>query len=146
MLVTSTPVLRSRSSWAFRVSLAALALVAAALVGAMRLDSVRADDAEPASSDTRDRRETAASPKDRENDDGEKHADSKIVRGRVLDESGKPVGGAKLWLPLRYEPRRVVEGKTDESGRFELKLPGDWLSPRAVGSGWTIWVYAPRHR
>lgn len=33
MLLNSTPVLRSRSSWAFRVSLAALALVAAALVG-----------------------------------------------------------------------------------------------------------------
>lgn len=141
MVVASTPVLRSRSSLAF--CLIVLALGGAVLLGTLRLRSVRAEDAESASADQANQKRGAPSSNDRADDDSDKNAASKVVRGRVVDEAGKPVGGAKLWLPLRYEPRRVVEGKTDDSGQFELKLPGDWLSPRAVGSGWTIWAYSP---
>lgn len=69
----------------------------------------------------------------------------RVVRGHVVDAAGMPVGGARLWLPLRYEPRRVAEATSDKDGRFELKFPTDWVSPRWVGSSWTIWAFAPGH-
>jgi hypothetical protein len=72
-------------------------------------------------------------------------AEVKVVRGRVVDEQDLPVAGARLWLPLRYQPRRVAETIADESGRFELRFPTDWVSPRTNGSSWTIWAYAPGH-
>lgn len=69
----------------------------------------------------------------------------KIVRGRVVDASGMPVNDARLCLPVRFEPHRVAEAKTNEAGRFELSFPADWVSPRVGGSDWIIWAYAPGH-
>lgn len=70
-----------------------------------------------------------------ENDD-RPAADFKLIRGRVVDDANAPVADARLWLPLRYQPRRVVEGATDGAGRFELKFPADWIDPRSSGSSW----------
>lgn len=80
-----------------------------------------------------------------ESDERASDTDFTIVRGRVIDEADVPVADARLWLPLRHQPRRVVEATTDASGRFELKFPADWVSPRTSGSSWTIWAYAPGH-
>ncbi|HVC97957.1 MAG TPA: M56 family metallopeptidase, partial [Pirellulales bacterium] len=144
MLLTSTPALRSRSSLAFSLAAGMLSLVCAALIGAVRLDSAQVgENGQPARSNTTDQVGTAQSTEKREAGDSDSNADEKVIRGRVFDEAKVPVGGARLWLPLRYQPRRVVEGTTDESGRFELKFPADWISPRVVGSSWTIWVFAP---
>jgi beta-lactamase regulating signal transducer with metallopeptidase domain len=67
----------------------------------------------------------------------------KVMRGRVVDEAGKAVSGAQLWLPLQREPRRTAHSVTDDSGRFELKFAADWISPRVAGQLTTIWAYAP---
>lgn len=77
--------------------------------------------------------------------DGQTEVEMKVVRGSVSDKAGLPVGGARLWLPLMFQPKRVVEGKSDASGRFELRFPASWVSPRVVGSGWTVWAYAAGH-
>lgn len=70
-------------------------------------------------------------------------ANTKIVRGKVVDSVGKPVANAKLWLPLQWHPRRTVEAATDATGRFELICPANWISPKVSGSFWTVWAYAP---
>lgn len=116
MLLTSNLALRSRSRLAF-CQAARLSLVCAVLSGADRLGSAQAED----------------------------NSAMKVVRGRVVDSSGMPVSDARLCLPLRYEPRHVAEGATDAAGRFELKFPADWVSPRVTGSDWTVWAYAPGH-
>ncbi|HEV3004002.1 MAG TPA: carboxypeptidase-like regulatory domain-containing protein, partial [Pirellulales bacterium] len=144
MLLTSTPALRSRSPLAFLLAAGTLSLVCAALIGAVRLDSAQADDhGQPARSNATDHGGRTQLSNQRETGNGDSNADVKVVRGRVVDEARAPVGAARVWLPLRYQPHRVAEGTTDESGRFELKFPADWISPRVVGSSWTIWVFAP---
>lgn len=58
----------------------------------------------------------------------------KTVRGKVVDESGNPVAGADVWLPLNYETRpedrRTVHAQSDRQGRFQLLLPQKWLTDR----------------
>ena len=66
----------------------------------------------------------------------------KIVRGRVVNEAGDPVAGAKLWLPLKNKPRRTAETTTDDAGNFEIKCPADWISPLS-GIIDLVWAYAP---
>lgn len=146
MLLSSTLAVRFHSARGFCVGAGALAFVCAALIGAVRLDSVQAADdtksASPATSDASVKQEASDTHKDKGKDAAAK---MKVVRGRVLDEDGMPVAGARLWLPLRYRPHQVAQAKTDKTGRFELKFPADWLSPRLTGSSWTIWAYAAGH-
>jgi thiol-disulfide isomerase/thioredoxin len=52
---------------------------------------------------------------------------AKMVRGRVVDEAGKPVAGITLsthWIRQEDKPIRGFEGvaKTDDQGRFQLEL------------------------
>ena len=43
-------------------------------------------------------------------------------KGRVIDEEGRPIAGAQLWMPLRVargrEGRRTVHGTSGDDGRF----------------------------
>jgi beta-lactamase regulating signal transducer with metallopeptidase domain len=146
MLLSSTLTLRSRSPVAFSLTAGTLSLVCSILIGAVRLDSVQAgDDAQAASSEPPQEGEASQSSDRRENRDHALSHETKTIRGRVMDETGMPIRGAQLWLPLRYQPRRVVHGTTDESGRFELEFPANWISPFVTGSSWTLWAYAPGH-
>lgn len=142
MLLASPVALRSCSPIAFYLAAAALSVSCAVLVSTLRLDTAEADAAAPPAKAANGAAQTANS---RGDDESEAQAKIKVVRGRVVDESGMPVGDARLWLPLRYKPRRIAEGTTDASGRFQLRFPADWISPHFVGSGWTIWAYAPDH-
>jgi RNA polymerase sigma factor (sigma-70 family) len=64
-------------------------------------------------------------------------ADVLEVRGRVLDPQGKPVAGARLFLPHRQkqslgnqEKATVLQrGTTDKDGRFHLKVPRQDAQP-----------------
>jgi hypothetical protein len=143
MLIASPPRSRPRPTFCL---MASLSLVCAVLLGAIVLDSVRAgDDAPPETSRTKDTGGTAPPSGKREGGDRNSSPAMKVVRGRVVDEAGVPVGDARLWLPLRHQARRIVKGKSDAAGRFELTFPADWISPRKIGSSWTIWAYAPGH-
>lgn len=101
--------------------------------------------AESSHSRADDPAQTPAPSAPAESDEQAPDANFKLVRGRVVDEADAPVSDARLWLPLRYQPRRVVEATADPSGRFEFKIPAGWIDPRTSGSSWTIWAYAPGH-
>jgi hypothetical protein len=67
------------------------------------------------------------------------------VRGRVLDHKGRALPKANVWLPLRWEPDRQVQGQADERGQFELTFPSDWLHPVAVYNRYVVWAHAKGH-
>src|SRR5262249_56601203 len=76
------------------------------------------------------------------------------VRGQVLDPDGKPVVGAKLYVPRlktakpRSEADVVVEaaGATDADGRFSLTLSGvNYVIAHAPGFG-VDWVNLREHK
>ena len=70
-----------------------------------------------------------------------------LIHGRVADESGAPVAGAKLCLPLKYEDDdRLAKATTDEAGRFTLRVPADWIESEAFPMPRVIWCYATKHR
>lgn len=81
--------------------------------------------------------------------------EARRVVGRVVDESGQCIEGARVWLPLqkqkgthtigaRSEDWLTAEANTDEQGRFVLKISGDWISsPRLNQYCHTIYVYKP---
>ena len=70
-----------------------------------------------------------------------------LIHGRVADESGTPVAGAKLFLPVKYEDdKRLAKATADEAGRFSLRVPREWAKPGPLDAGFTIWCYAPKHR
>ncbi len=52
---------------------------------------------------------------------------TKVIRGQVVDEAGRPVAGITLsthWIRQEDQPVRAFEGvaKTDDQGRFQLEL------------------------
>ena len=70
-----------------------------------------------------------------------------LIHGCVADESGAPIAGAKLWLPLKYEDdKRLAKAVTDESGLFTLRVPKAWTKPGPFCPEGTVWCYAPKHR
>ena len=70
-----------------------------------------------------------------------------LIHGCVADESGAPIAGAKLWLPLKHEDdKRLAKAVTDDSGLFKLRVPKAWTKPGAFCPEGTIWCYAPKHR
>src|SRR4051794_31864085 len=73
---------------------------------------------------------------------------SSTLSGIVVDPSGKPVAGAKVWLAdLPWYTGTVLlgEAQPDAEGRFSM--------PRPAGAGGngahmpvTLWAHAPGHR
>jgi beta-lactamase regulating signal transducer with metallopeptidase domain/protocatechuate 3,4-dioxygenase beta subunit len=72
----------------------------------------------------------------------------RTIQGRVVDESGTAVAGAKIWLPVQWHPGPLVtKGTTDEQGHFQLEVPGEWLSEQDSHRRFhTAWAYAPGYR
>lgn len=133
--------LSTRSKQSFLWMHGLLLLVASLSVGSVRIGAVQAQERTSKTSSptkTEDASTTALT-----HEQVDKTAGNKIVRGHIVDQAGEPVAGAKLWLPLLREPRRVVEATADDTGKFELDCPADWISPSSRGSFWTAWVYAP---
>ncbi len=67
------------------------------------------------------------------------------IRGRVVDEKGRGVAKAQLWLPLREEPPTQAEAVADEHGSFQLTVPDDWLDQPFWRRRGEIWAYAKGH-
>ena len=73
------------------------------------------------------------------------------VVGRVVDESGEPVVGARVWLPLlksedQFDTKDwlTAEAGTDKHGKFILDIPGRWMSAQRLNQyGHTVWAYLP---
>ncbi len=69
-------------------------------------------------------------------------APAKTIVGAVVDESGKPVADAQVWMGTIWLDRDVptaAHARTSGEGRFTLELPGGkhmWT---------TVWALAPGH-
>lgn len=63
------------------------------------------------------------------------------VRGTVTDESGKPIPGARLWLPLKFDETRTAEATADSEGEFTLHVPVAWTKPDESIPFWVVWCY-----
>jgi len=69
--------------------------------------------------------------------------DGQVVKGRVLDPLGRPIAGADVWLPVRTNaPKRTAHAKTNQNGRFTLRVPNSWIDPSRSKNLWTVWAYA----
>lgn len=67
----------------------------------------------------------------------------RTIIGRVVNKAGESVPGAKLFLPLQWQPRRIVQAIADKDGKFELKCPLEWLDYESSRVESMLWVYAP---
>jgi beta-lactamase regulating signal transducer with metallopeptidase domain len=73
------------------------------------------------------------------------------VSGKVIDENGKPLAGADVWLPLFIPDSDRIETlrtKSDDQGRFVLEVRASWVAklqqpPRMP---LTLWAYAAGHQ
>ena len=73
------------------------------------------------------------------------------VKGRVVDEKGKPLAGADVWLPVclyGIGPDQTLHTKSDAQGRFVVEISAalrakirwwDWVTM-------VCWAYAPDHQ
>lgn len=131
MLCASNDLSQRHFWWAPSLLTIGALFMAFASTSSMQFNAAYAEDTSP----TQDAQEAPAD---------EKKAGSKIVRGRVVNEAGKPVASAEIWLPLRFKPRQTVHATADDSGHFELVVPDDWVaSPSIYENLWTLWAYAP---
>ena len=75
-------------------------------------------------------------------------ANTKMVGGKVIDENGKPVAGAEVWLGLEHAAKvHVVHAKADSQGRFALQVPSAWLTPmHRWEKGGKLWGFAVGHQ
>lgn len=70
-------------------------------------------------------------------------ADARPVRGKVIDENGKPVAGADVWLPVYTRERHVLHTKADSQGRFALEVPSAWLAEaQPWNQATSLWAHA----
>jgi beta-lactamase regulating signal transducer with metallopeptidase domain/protocatechuate 3,4-dioxygenase beta subunit len=86
-------------------------------------------------------------PTDESTPRSESTEDGVEVRGRVVDEAARPVAGARLWLPVRYDAATndylTIEATSDERGMYTLSVDTKLIASRTSAPVWTIWCYAP---
>ena len=73
------------------------------------------------------------------------------VHGKVVDERGKPIAGADVWVMPAWNPASPplpTHVTADVSGRFEAVVPlfSDRDRKRGGGGLGDVWAYAPGHR
>lgn len=76
-------------------------------------------------------------------------ADTITIAGTVADESGAPLAGARIVLPLPEWPKdrnRAVEATSDAAGVFSLVVPRPWFEPGAYTPHFTLWCYHPEQQ
>jgi RNA polymerase sigma factor (sigma-70 family) len=70
------------------------------------------------------------------------------IRGRVMDDAGRPIAGAEVWLPTSFDerPETTPHATADARGHYVLTVPEDWRRrPRHQQAG-VVWAHAPGHR
>ena len=79
-----------------------------------------------------------------------KDAAARTFQGKVIDQAGKPVAGAEVWLSVYFElsskGRRVQHVKSDSQGRFILEVPAAWVAAMVPNSPTSLWAYAAGHQ
>ena len=72
----------------------------------------------------------------------------KAITGRVIDQDGKPIARAEVWLPftMRLDDQGTAHATTDELGTYTLKVPDNLEQIPLHQRGWIIWAFAPGHQ
>lgn len=69
------------------------------------------------------------------------------IAGQVVDSAGKPIAGARLWLPIAYnsEPS-TLDAVADAAGRFSFVVPQEKIDADRTYLMGTAWCYAPEYQ
>ena len=68
----------------------------------------------------------------------------KAIVGTVVDDQGRPVPKAEVWLPVgRKSPEAMTHTVTDAQGRFTLPIRDDWRMIDQYDRNAIIWSNAP---
>jgi RNA polymerase sigma factor (sigma-70 family) len=92
----------------------------------------------------------APSVQQRSKPDGRDKTDtpSKTVAGRVLDDRGRPISGAQVWMPIWYDDDadRTSHATADARGNYLLPIPESWFRAPLHERQSIVWAYASGHR
>jgi beta-lactamase regulating signal transducer with metallopeptidase domain len=137
---------RAPRPWSAAVTIAALALAGAA--SAITLGGRAVAQQEPAAAGPAAPANGDAKGQQNEQGVGKKSAPTKTIVGVVVDEAGKPVPDAQVWMRTNagFDDRTATaHGRTDGRGRFTLEIPvREPLFPGERRSA-TVWALAPGH-
>jgi beta-lactamase regulating signal transducer with metallopeptidase domain len=68
------------------------------------------------------------------------------IRGKVIDETGRPVADADVWLSVYCDPphgeARVQHVKSNSQGRFTVEVPPAWVARMIPNSSTSLWACA----
>jgi RNA polymerase sigma factor (sigma-70 family) len=70
------------------------------------------------------------------------------VAGRVLDDRGRPIAGAEVWMPTRFlaPADATPHATTDARGNYVLAVPASWSRTPLHERDHLVWAYAAGHR
>ncbi len=72
------------------------------------------------------------------------------ITGRILDDQGRPIPGAEVWMPIRFDdrPETIPHSTTDAQGHYALPVPEAWARLPLHQQLWSlvVWSYAPGHQ
>ncbi len=73
---------------------------------------------------------------------------AKMVSGRVLDTHGRPIAGASVWMPVRFDEsdRSSARATTDAEGRYSFPVPELWAKTPQHRRLWAVWAHAVGHQ
>ena len=73
---------------------------------------------------------------------------AKTITGRILDDQGRPISGAEVWMPVWFESKadRTSHAMSDRRGNYVLKVHADWARAPLHERQPVVWAYAPGHR
>ena len=66
---------------------------------------------------------------------------------RVVDDQGRPISGADVWMQVSLDETdgTLGHGTTDGQGRFLMPVPAFWRQQPAGRQCGLVWVHAPGH-
>jgi RNA polymerase sigma factor (sigma-70 family) len=81
-------------------------------------------------------------------DEKKPNAPLKAITGRVVDTQGRPIAGAQVWMPVKFDEsdRSTARATTDANGHYTLAAPELWSQLPLHARRWCIWAYANGHQ
>jgi Sigma-70, region 4 len=73
---------------------------------------------------------------------------AKTITGRILDDQGRPIAGAEVWMPVWFEDKadRTSHATADRQGNYALTVLDAWSRSPIHERQPVIWAYASGHR